>query len=197
MYNFNMLTEEILRSVFNKKEHLLFKPPKNTKESAVIVPFLLLNGTWSLIFEKKVKDSSKHAGQMAFPGGSKDKKDKNLLDTAIRETCEEVGICSEDLVILGEIKPTITLKTNFVIYPFAAIVKKPPPYQINRDEVDKLVFVPLDYLIKQHPFPYKKFVFEGKERTTMIIPFEGEVIWGASARILDNFIPLLKKLWIQ
>ncbi len=188
-----MLTEKTLKRIFNKREHLRFTPPEDAKESAVIVPFLLLNGNWHIIFEKKVKDNSKHAGQMAFPGGSKDKKDRSFLDTAIRETCEEIGICGDDLIILGEIKPTITLKTNFVIYPFAAIVKKPPPYRINRDEVEKLVFVPIDYLIKQHPFPRKKFVFEGKERTTMVIPFEGEVIWGASARILDNFIPLLKK----
>lgn len=192
-----MLTEKVLKSIFNKREHSQFTPPKNAKESAVIVPFLPLNGNWHLIFEKKVKDNSQHAGQMAFPGGSKDKKDKSFLDTAIRETCEEIGICEDDLIILGEIKPTITLKTNFVIYPFAAIVKKPPPYRINKDEVEKLVFVPIDYLIKQHPFQRKKFIFEGKERITMVIPFEGEVIWGASARILDNFIPLLKKQWIQ
>ena len=193
MYNFGMLTKEKLKSIFKERLHQQFMPPKNAKESAVIVPFLLLNGSWHLIFEKKVKDNSQHAGQMAFPGGSKDKEDRDFLDTAIRETCEETGICGDDLTILGEIKPTVTLKTNFVIYPFAAIVNKPPPYRINRDEVEKLVFIPLDYLIKQHPFRYKKFIFNGKERTTMVIPYKGEVIWGASARILDNFIPLLKQ----
>lgn len=188
-----MITEKKLAEIFDRKKEFKFIPPKDTKEAAVIVPFLFSNGTWYLIFEKKVDDNSKHPGQMAFPGGSRDRSDKDYLQTAIRETCEEIGVCENDLVILGKIKPTVTLTTNFAIYPFAAIVKKQPPYKINKSEVQKLVFVPLDYLIKQHPFPHKAYKFKGKKYQTMVIIYENEVIWGASARILNNFIPLFKE----
>ncbi len=187
-----MVTQEMLRMIFKTVKISDFKPPEDVKESAVIVPFLELNKTWHLIFEKKVKDNSKHAGQVAFPGGSKDKEDKNLIETAIRETCEEIDVCKDELEILGKIKPTITLKTNFIIYPFAAIVKKYPPYKINKSEVEKLIFVPLEYLIKSYPFPRKSYMFNGKKIETLIIEFEGETIWGATARILNNFITLFK-----
>ncbi len=188
-----MITQELIKKVFKTIEMENVKPPEDAKESAVIVPFLELNNVWHLIFEKKVKDNSKHAGQIAFPGGSRDKEDKNLLETAIRETCEEISVCKDELEILGKIKPTITLKTNFIIYPFAAIVKKQPPYKINKSEVEKLIFVPLEYLIKSHPFQRKSYIFNGKKRETLIIGFEGEIIWGATARILNNFIPLFKE----
>ena len=188
-----MITEEILRNAFKTAGLFDFEPPKDAKESAVIVPFLKLNKTWHLIFEKKVNDNSKHAGQIAFPGGSRDKEDANLLETAIRETCEEIGVCKDELEILGKIKPTITLKTNFIIYPFAAIVKKYPPYKINKSEVEKLIFVPLEYLIKSYPFSRKSYMFNGKKIETLIVEFEGEIIWGATARILNNFIPLFKE----
>ena len=188
-----MVTLKTIKDVFKTKRNFNFKPPKDSKESAVIIPFIELDGVWHLIFEKKVNDNSKHAGQIAFPGGSKDKQDKNFLETAIRETCEEIGVCKDDLEILGEVEPTVTLTTNFVIYPFAAIVKKPPPYKINKSEVEKLIFVPLQYLIDKHPFPYQTYMYKGKERLTMIIEYKGEIIWGATARILNNLIPLFKK----
>ncbi len=185
-----MVTLKMIKNVFKTQRHFNFKPPEDSKESAVIIPFVELNGAWHLIFEKKVNDNSKHAGQVAFPGGSKDEQDKNFLETAIRETCEEIGVCENDLEILGEVEPTVTLTTNFVIYPFAAIVKKPPPYKINRSEVEKLIFVPLQYLIDKHPFPSQKYIYKGKERITMVIEYDGEIIWGATARILNNLIPL-------
>ena len=188
-----MVTLKMIKNVFKTQRHFNFKPPEDSKESAVIIPFIELNDTWHLIFEKKVNDNSKHAGQVAFPGGSKDEQDKNFLETAIRETCEEIGVCENDLEILGEVEPTVTLTTNFVIYPFAAIVKKPPPYKINRSEVEKLIFVPLQYLIDKHPFPSQKYIYKGKERVTMVIEYDGEIIWGATARILNNLIPLFKK----
>ncbi len=187
-----MLNKERLRQVFSKNIHNKFKIPKGVKESAVIVPFIELNGKWYLIFEKKAKDNSKHAGQMAFPGGSKDTSDRSYLDTAIRETCEEISVCKNDLEILGEIEPTITLSSNFVIYPFAAIVWKKPPFKINRSEVEKLVFVPLSYLLEQFPFETKVVIINGVKKETKTIEYDGEIIWGASARILNNFLPLLK-----
>ncbi|WP_022670701.1 NUDIX hydrolase [Hippea alviniae] len=159
--------------------------------SAVIIPFLPKNGEWFLIFEKKAKSLRKHAGQISFPGGIKEPNDKTLLHTAIRETCEEIGICENDIEIIGNIEPTKTLTTDYLIYPFVGIVNRQPPYKINPDEVEKLLFVPLNFLIEHYPIKKGKLNYNGKIRETPLVEYEGEIIWGATARILNKLLPKL------
>ncbi len=164
----------------------------DAKESAVIIPLLMNKNDWVIIFEKKPGYDRLHPGQIAFPGGSKEDKDKTFLDTATRETYEEVGIQKQELSILGQEKPLCTLTTNFLIYPFVGVVKKQPPYTINRQEVEKLFFVPVKFLIKNPPRP-NIYIYKKKPVETLMINFNKEAIWGATARILHNFIPKLQK----
>jgi len=183
------ITEEYLKSIFSLN---IPKEEENQKRiSAVIIPFLLKDGEWFLIFEKKAKSLRKHAGQISFPGGIKEPNDKTLLHTAVRETCEEIGICENDIEIIGNLEPTKTLTTNYAIYPFVGIVNRQPPYKINTDEVEKLLFVPLDFLIKHYPIKKGKLRYQGKIRETLLIEYEGEIIWGATARILNKLLPKL------
>jgi coenzyme A diphosphatase NUDT7 len=183
---------------FEKLSKLLYQNTTtiktDKKESAVIIPILKQSNDWVIVFEKKPAYDRLHPGQISFPGGSKEKKDKTFLETAIRETCEEIGVCKNDLTIIGQEQPIYTLTTDFLIYPFAAFIKKQPQYSINRDEVEKLLFVPIEFLIK-HPPKLDLYLHKNRQIETLTIEFEGEIIWGATARILKNFIPKLTKAY--
>ncbi|AEA33343.1 NUDIX hydrolase [Hippea maritima] len=170
------------------------KKETNAKESAVLIPFLNLNGEWVLIFEKKPSYDRLHPSQISFPGGSREESDKSFLDTAIRETCEELGINKDDIQIIGAVEPTKTLTTNFMIYPFVGVVNRRPPFKINKKEVEKLLFIPLVYLIDNSPIKYKEYKYRDRKRKTPLLEYNNEIIWGATARILNNFIPIIKKL---
>ncbi len=147
-----------------------------------------------LVFEKKPSYDRLHPSQISFPGGSREKSDRSFLEAAIRETCEELGINKSDIQIIGAVEPTETLTTNFIIYPFAGIINRQPPFEISKDEVEKLLFIPLAYLIENSPIKYGIYEDRGKKRKTPFLEYNNEIIWGATARILNNFILIIKKL---
>ncbi|WP_035589553.1 NUDIX hydrolase [Hippea jasoniae] len=188
-----MIDEKTLKKLFSQSQKITISNP-NLKKAAVIIPFLKSKDDWLLIFEKKPSSSTTHPDQISFPGGSWEKSDKNFAHTALRETCEELNICGNDIELLGPFEPMRTLTTNFLIYPFGGIVKKQPPYNYNPDEVVKLLFIPFDFFIKNHPFERKNYSYKGKNRQTFIIEYKGEIIWGATARILDKLVQKLKLL---
>ncbi|WP_025270352.1 NUDIX hydrolase [Hippea sp. KM1] len=166
----------------------------NAKESAVIIPLLKTESGWLVIFEKKPSYDRLHPSQISFPGGSREEKDKTFIDTAVRETEEELGIKRQNIEIIGAVEPTKTLTTNFIIYPFVGLIRQNPPYSINTQEVEKIIFIPLDYLIDNSPIPIGIYTFRGRQRKTPMLNYKGEIIWGATARILNKFIPIVKSI---
>ncbi|OSS41372.1 putative nudix hydrolase YeaB [Desulfurella amilsii] len=163
---------------------------KNVKvsgvESSVLVPFYKKD-EWEIYFIKRVCDGSIHSAQVAFPGGKKEPQDKNAQLTAIRETFEEIGIKQEYIEIVSSLEPTVTLSSNFIVYPFVGILKS-NKFCINKSEVQYIFSVPLEFLIKQFPLKLQQFEFKGRIFNTYLIEYDSEIIWGATARILNNLL---------
>ena len=86
--------------------------------SAVLLPLFEREGTCSIIFIKRTQTVREHKGQISFPGGSCEKEDGTLLDTALRESWEEIGLRAGDVAILGELDDEITTTSNYVVTPF-------------------------------------------------------------------------------
>jgi len=155
-------------------------------EASVLVPFYKQND-WEIYFIKRVCDGSIHSAQVAFPGGKKEPQDKNIKFTALREAFEEIGVKQEHIEIISSLEPTQTLSSNYIVYPFVGILKN-NNFCINKSEVQYVFSVPLEFLIKKYPLKLEQFEYKGRIFNTYLIEWESEIIWGATARILNNLL---------
>lgn len=167
--------EKILRQRRKKKI-----TGENLKVSAVLIPLFYNQGQYHVLFTERSDEVDFHKGQVCFPGGSREPSDSSLLQTALREGEEEIGLKAKDVEILGEFDDNMTLTSNYVISPFVVFIPYPYPFQADSREIKEIFSVPLSFLMNEANFKQDSY------------EYEGHVIWGATARILRQFIDLLK-----
>ena len=149
--------------------------------AAVLV--IIYGKTPLIIMTEKPKSMKFHAGEISFPGGKLDTNDSNLLDTALRETSEEIGLNVSKNEIIGQLNPVKTLTTGFLILPFVCMLEQIPPLVTN-SEVEKILHIPLSPFLQtvakdcdpSHNLMNEMYTFE----------FQKQIVWGASARILKQ-----------
>ena len=100
-----------------------------------------------VIMTKKPKHMKFHAGEISFPGGKLNSNDSDLLETALRETSEEIGLTIIPSQVIGQLKPVVTLNSGFMILPFISVVKEIPTLSANA-EVEKIFHIPLKSFLK-------------------------------------------------
>jgi len=155
---------------------------KNFKASAVLIPLFHNQGQYYILFNERSEQIGFHKGQVCFPGGTREPSDSSLLQTALREAEEEISLRAEDVEILGELDDITTLTSNYVISPFVAFISTTPALRTDGREVRRTFSVPLSFLMDETNFKQDSRSYE----------YEGHIIWGATARILRQFIGLLK-----
>ena len=154
----------------------------NLKASAVLIPLFCNEGQYHVLFTERSDEVVFHKGQVCFPGGTRETFDSSLLQTALRETEEEIDLKAKDVEILGELDDIMTLTSNYVISPFVAFIPYPYPLKADGREIRAIFSVPLSFLMNEANFKRDSYEYE----------YEGHIIWGATARILRQFIDLLK-----
>jgi 8-oxo-dGTP pyrophosphatase MutT (NUDIX family) len=159
--------------------------------SAVIVPLFYSEGECHVFFTERSDEVNFHKGQICFPGGTKEAGDASLLDTALREASEEIGLDAGDVEILGELDDNLTVTTSYVISPFVAFIPYPYPFKLDPREIKRVFSVPLSALMDERICREEHQTFDGKTIPVYFYEYEGHVIWGATARILKRFIELL------
>jgi 8-oxo-dGTP pyrophosphatase MutT (NUDIX family) len=161
--------------------------------SAVLVPLFCQEGKLHILFTKRSAQVNYHKGQVCFPGGTYQPGDASLLDVALREASEEIGLNIEDVEILGELDDAVTLSTGYLISPFVAFIPYPYPFKANQREVEEIFSVPLSaFLEGKANFRQDYYPTEDESGPGYAYEYEGHIIWGATARILTQFIELLK-----
>lgn len=165
--------------------HLNIKKPEVEKLAAVLIAIgkNSTNNELRILMTKRASQVETHKNQISFPGGYQEATDKNLLSTALREAEEEVGIRKEQLEILGSLNPVNTHLSNILVFPFVALAEFPEKFKINPNEVEKIIFVPLDKFLYEGLKPVEVKVGPIKVKS-IGIKMEDELIWGASARML-------------
>ena len=153
--------------------------------SAVLVPLVLRGSVWKLIMTKRSSKLKKHAGQISFPGGKYDSRDKNLFNTALRETSEEIGVNTNNVNIFGSLQSHETI-TGFRIFPFLGIISPHDELIKNSDEVQEIFEVPLTFVLEKKKFSRHFLNIKNPNRKYLAIPYGSHYIWGATARILYN-----------
>lgn len=163
------------------------------RPAAVLVPLYWDQGGWNLLFTRRTEQLDSHRGQVSFPGGGIEPKDRDPIEAALRETEEEVGIPADAIQVLGCMDTLLTV-TQYEIAPVVAVLPWPQPLQINHAEVARVFGVPIawladsDNLELRHRLP----MVPGPSIPVYYFkPFEDEIIWGATARIVLAFLDLL------
>jgi len=161
--------------------------------AAVLVPLYERDGQLCLLFTKRTQEVEHHKGQISFPGGAADAADPDLLTTALRETREEIGLDPRDVEVLGRLDDFITI-TGFLVTPFVGLVRiSPYPFAPNRREVAAILEPPLAHFLDGANFRWERRQREGQEVLMPAYQWGEEVIWGATARILYQFLALLTR----
>ena len=136
-----------------------------------------------VVMTEKPKSMKFHAGEISFPGGKLDSTDSDLLQTALRETREEIGLAISKDQVIGQLDPVVTLNSGFLILPFVSVIDEIPPLIAN-SEVEKIFHIPLESFLKtaaRDPDPSHNIIQE-----MYTFEYKNQIVWGASARILKQ-----------
>jgi 8-oxo-dGTP pyrophosphatase MutT (NUDIX family) len=159
-------------------------------DAAVLVPLYLKDGDLHGVFTKRRDDLRRHAGEISFPGGRPDFDGEDLRTTALREAEEEIGLPREDVEIVGALPPTGTFVTNYRIHPFVGLIEPGKEWEIEPREVDVVLELSLPDLIAG--FEMKRLVRKGVPIKTPTYTVDGNLVWGATARILQHLLERLE-----
>lgn len=157
--------------------------PSNLKTKLAAVLIVIYGPEPSVIMTERPKTMDHHAGEISFPGGRWEKDDSDLLATAIRETREEIGVEISNTQVIGQLKPVTTLNSGFTIAPFITIQEKIPLIRTT-SEIESILQMPLIPLLKtmdKDEDPTHKSIQE-----MYTFKFQNHLIWGASARMLNQ-----------
>ena len=164
------------------------------RHAGVLIPLLEDKGIHKILFTKRTDRVEHHKGQISFPGGSVDEEDSSSLETALRESEEEIGLSREDVKVLGRIDDTLTLASDFIVHPFVGLVPYPYDFVINAGEVERLITVPIDvFQTENSETSIYAVEFEGETYHTQAYEYNGDVIWGATARMIENFMGIIAR----
>jgi 8-oxo-dGTP pyrophosphatase MutT (NUDIX family) len=151
---------------------------------AVLVPVFQCEGAVRVLYTRRAHNLLSHRGEIAFPGGKFDPVDRDLMATALRETCEEVGLTDDQIEVLGRLPFAETSRSGVAVTPFVGIVHSLDSLRPNPNEVAEIFSVPLNALLDpRQRVPYRYLRSDGSSTTYPGIKYHGHVIWGLTLRI--------------
>ncbi len=161
--------------------------------ASVLMPLVMRDDGVSMLLTQRTAHLHDHAGQVSLPGGRVDASDQSAIETALRETEEEVGLHRRHIEVLGTL-PDYFTGTGFCVTPVVALVQ--PPFDLRADpfEVAEIFEVPLSFLMNGMHHQRRTFEFPGGvgRRTFYAMPYERFFIWGATAGMLRNLYHFLR-----
>jgi len=200
--------EEIISVFRERPASRMEKMPK--KKYAILIPLVEKKDSLQLVFQIRASHLKKQPGDICFPGGKVEVIDPSHMAAAVRETSEELGIHPDTIT---DVYPLDYMIDTVAIYPFVGKLEQPDTIQVNSDEVAEVFTVPLSFFLENPPathyvkltpqpaddFPYhlieggKDYKWYDRKLDIPFYQYEDKVIWGLTARILQQFIETLKK----
>jgi ADP-ribose pyrophosphatase YjhB (NUDIX family) len=157
------------------------------------VPIYYKKGQYYILFTKRTDRVKTHKGQISFPGGARHKSDRTLVDTALRESAEEIGLAPGEVKVLGELDDTLTETSNYVISPFVALIPYPYQFKFEAREVEEIIEAPISVLLDKGCLRQETVVLKGKTLKLYVYKYQGRIIWGATAQILHQFLDVFSR----
>ena len=158
----------------------------HAQRAAVLVVIYNKNSKAHVLMTKRALDLKVHAGEISFPGGVVELEDEHLMNTALRETMEEIGLEVDPSQVIGCL-PIVQTRTGFEVTPFVAILQSLPELTVSENEVHEVLEMPLTALLstQQRDIGYKP------SKEMVVYWYQHHRIWGASAKILRQIENLI------
>ena len=170
----------------------LWRKREEIRPAAVLVPVIARDDELTVLFTKRAAHLQDHAGQISFPGGRAEPGDTTPLDTAMRETAEEIGLPRERVDVLGCLSDYTTV-TGYRVTPVVGLVNSPFHLRLDELEVAEAFEVPLAFLLDPANHQRNCIIQEGYERYYYAVPYGRYYIWGATAGMLMNLYAYLTR----
>ena len=158
--------------------------------SAVMVLLYPKGGEYCILLNKRSDQVEHHKGEISFPGGARDPEDRDSLETALRETEEEMGINRDDITVIGEMDEVVT-RSNFLMNVFTGTIKYPYPFKPSAIEIAEVLEFPVSALIDTANRRTETRWDDGHPATSYSYVHQEHVVFGATARILQSCIDIL------
>jgi 8-oxo-dGTP pyrophosphatase MutT (NUDIX family) len=162
-------------------------------DAGVLVALYADGGRLHAVFTKRREDLRRHPGEISFPGGRYEDADADLLQTALREAEEEIGLPADQVRVLGALQPTPTIATGYAVYPFVGVIDPGRAWTLSPREVAAVLEFSLEDL--RAGYGRRRLLRRGLPIRTDTYVVGDDLIWGATARILadlfDRVGPLL------
>jgi 8-oxo-dGTP pyrophosphatase MutT (NUDIX family) len=163
------------------------------RASAVLLLLYEQQGREYVLFQERTQEVMHHKGEVSLPGGRRDPEDGTLQETALRETDEEIGVARDHIEVFGALDEVATRSSNYVISPFVGAITRTGeyPFRMAESEVKELLIVPLDHLTDAATAEWQ-VIEDGEDAIAdREFRYERHRIWGATARIVGQYIDLL------
>jgi 8-oxo-dGTP pyrophosphatase MutT (NUDIX family) len=169
----------------------LDEPPR---PAAVLVPLVQRASGLTVLLTQRTAHLYDHAGQISFPGGRVDEGDTTAIDTALRETQEEIGLGPHAVEVIGQL-PDYVVATGYQVTPLVGLIERDFTLHLDEFEVAEVFEVPLSFLMDPANHERRIVAVGGLSRTFYAMPYHGRrryFIWGATAAMLRNLYHFLR-----
>ncbi|HRW21334.1 MAG TPA: CoA pyrophosphatase [Bacteroidales bacterium] len=173
--------------------HLEYFSDKPLRKAAVLISLFPFNGHVGTLFIERTQDTSPHSGQIAFPGGRFEPNDNTLINTAIREANEEIGINPDEVEIIGSLTPIEIPISGFSVTPIIGVLQTDPKIKPCPTEVQNYFKVTLKELLNTNNKTTGEVPVRNKRITTPYYKLKHTIIWGATAMVLSEFEEIFSK----
>lgn len=160
------------------------------KRAAILVPIIDDQGPPRILLTRRTESLSTHKGQVAFPGGRTEPEDRDVVDTALRESEEEVGLPRECVEVLGQLDDMLTVTGDMIVTPIVGRVRRLPPLVANPIEVARVFTIPLEPLREASGWTTRSWSTRKGPVPVYYFDYDGEVLWGLSAYVTLQLLNL-------
>ena len=162
------------------------------KLSSVLILFFPEGDKTKLTLIQRPEYDGVHGGQIAFPGGKMEEIDKSLMNTALRECYEEIGVEPDKIKIIGKLSQLYIPPSNYLVEPFVGYTDIKPDFCADPDEVSEILFIDLDELLNESSFQHKEINIRHLRTKVPCYFINEKIIWGATSMILSEFLEVIK-----